>query len=133
LKDLCDAKGVELELIKGLDDVGLRNLYSRARLVALGYVVEPLGLVPLEAMACGTPVVAVKEGGFRETIRDGEVGLLVERDPGDMAAAITRLLTDEDLYQRMRANCRPYVEENWDNRTGAERYYEIMKGIAEDR
>ncbi|MCP4229217.1 MAG: glycosyltransferase family 4 protein, partial [bacterium] len=125
----CEDNGISLKLTKGLDDEGLRDVYARARVVALGYVVEPLGLVPLEAMACGTPVVAVKEGGFRETIRDGEVGLLTERDPDDMAEAIGRLFDDDALYQRMVANCRPYIEENWDYRTSAERYYAIMREI----
>ncbi len=131
LSGFCEDNGIDLKVIQGLDDAGLREVYARAYVVALGYVVEPLGLVPLEAMACGTPVVAVKEGGFRETIRDGEVGLLVDRDPADMAEALQRLFEDVDLYNRMAGNCRPNIEENWDNRSGAEKYYEIMRGIVE--
>ncbi len=130
ITDFCEDNGVDLKLIRDLDDDGLRDTYARAAVVALGYVVEPLGLVPLEAMACGTPVVAVNEGGFRETIRNGEVGLLVNREPDEMAEALQRLISDTELYDRMARACRAYIEENWDNRSGAEKYYEIMNEIA---
>jgi glycosyltransferase involved in cell wall biosynthesis len=56
---------------------------------------EPLGLTPLEAMALRKPVVAVGEGGVRETVVPGETGLLVPpRDPHAMAAAIRTILAD---------------------------------------
>ena len=52
-----------------------------ARATVYAPIMEPFGFVPLESMACGTPVVGVCEGGVRETIRHEETGLLVDRDP----------------------------------------------------
>jgi glycogen(starch) synthase len=64
---------------------------------------EPWGLVPLEAMAVGRPVVATGTGGSREYLRDGENCVLFERgDPAALAAATTRLAQDAGLRKTLR-------------------------------
>lgn len=65
---------------------------------------EPWGLVPLEAMAVGRPVVATGTGGSGEYMRDGENCLIYRPpdDPGALAAAISRLADDEGLRSRLR-------------------------------
>jgi D-inositol-3-phosphate glycosyltransferase len=64
---------------------------------------EPLGLAAVEALACGTPVVASSVGGLREVVRDGENGLLIPpEDPGALAAALGRL-ADNGLRARLGA------------------------------
>jgi glycosyltransferase involved in cell wall biosynthesis len=63
---------------------------------------EAFGLVALEAMACGIPVIAAAVGGLKEIVQDGESGLLVP--PGDAAAlaqALTALLANEPLRRRL--------------------------------
>ena len=71
---------------------------------------EGFGLTPLEAMACGVPVVATRVGAFEELVADGETGLLVP--PDDLPAlsrAIDRALADPELRARWAAAARPRV------------------------
>src|ERR1044072_1506151 len=74
---------------------------------------EPCGLAPLEANSCGTPVVAVAEGGVRETIKDGLNGFLVDSEPEAIARAIYRLLSDTALARAMGARACEYVKREW--------------------
>jgi D-inositol-3-phosphate glycosyltransferase len=63
---------------------------------------EPFGIVPLEAMACGVPVVASAVGGLKESVVDGGTGLLVPpADPVALACALRSLLEDPDRRRRM--------------------------------
>jgi glycosyltransferase involved in cell wall biosynthesis len=65
---------------------------------------EPWGLVPLEAMGCGCPVIATGRGGSREYLRDGENCLLAApEDPAALAAAVRRLAEEPELRHRLRA------------------------------
>ncbi len=86
------------------DRVVLRGQVSRAEMPAVlrsaDAVVcapwyEPFGIVPLEAMACGVPVIAAAVGGLVDTVVDGKTGLHVPpRDPGAVAAAIAEMVSD---------------------------------------
>jgi glycosyltransferase involved in cell wall biosynthesis len=69
----------------------LRKLYQRCRAVVLPGV-EDFGIVPLEAQACGSPVVALGKGGARDTVRDGETGVLFgESTPSSLSSAIDKV------------------------------------------
>jgi glycosyltransferase involved in cell wall biosynthesis len=68
---------------------------------------EPFGLVALEALACGIPVVASAVGGLKEIVIDGECGLLVPpNNPEKLAGALLNLLRDEPLRKRLREGAR---------------------------
>lgn len=88
LVSLAHARGVDLRLRGGIDDTELVALYQGSAATICAGAVEPFGLTTIESLACGTPVVAVNEGGYREVVKPGENGFLVERRPDRMAAAI---------------------------------------------
>ncbi len=101
LVELARNKGVTLEIRVGIDEAQLVECYNRACLFVYAPALEPFGLVPLEAAACGLPSVGVAEGGVKETITDGETGLLTRRDTDEFAAAVTKLLDSPDLRDRL--------------------------------
>jgi glycosyltransferase involved in cell wall biosynthesis len=89
----------------------LRYYYSAADVAVTTPWYEPFGLTPLEAMACGRPVIGSAVGGITFTIKDGETGLLVPpRDPEALAARLQRLLGQPDLRRRMGLAARKRVE-----------------------
>ena len=71
------------------------QLLTHATVFAIPSIYEPLGIVNLEAMACGTAVVASRTGGIPEVVADGETGLLVPPgEPGPLAEALNELIRD---------------------------------------
>jgi starch synthase len=78
------------------------QLLTHATVFACPSVYEPLGIVNLEAMACGTAVVGSRTGGIPEVVADGETGLLVPPDdPAELARALNMLLADPDRADAM--------------------------------
>lgn len=93
---------------------------------------EPFGIVPLEAMACGIPVVAAAVGGLRDTVVDHGTGLHVPaKDPAALADALARLLGDPQLRQELgRAGQeRVRVRYSWD-RVAAETERAYLQALA---
>lgn len=89
----------------------LRDYYSAGDVVVTTPWYEPFGLTPLEAMACGRPVIGSAVGGLTYTIKDGETGLLIPpRDPAALAAALKRLLSQPEVSTQMGLAARKRVE-----------------------
>ena len=113
LEELAGEEEVDVRFVSTTDNRELASLYSAAKVTALASVKESFGLAALESMACGTPVVAVKEGGFLETISDGETGFLVERDVRSFSESILLLMEDAHMHDSMAHRGREHVLESW--------------------
>ncbi len=113
LQEMARVREVELQIETNVDAKTLVDLYNEAALVVYAPVREPLGLVPLEAMACETPVVGVAEGGVRETVKDFATGILTSRSAKHFGAAVQKLLQDGELRERLGRAGRRDVLENW--------------------
>jgi len=92
------------------DDNILAGEYSSAIATVCVSFNEPFGLAPLESMACETPVLAVNEGGYRETINDGITGYLLPREPRVFAKKIIYLLDNPDILKKMGKMGREHVK-----------------------
>ena len=104
MKKIIDEKSMqERARIYGyVPDKLLVPFYQQAEMFALPSIFEPFGMTALEAMACGTPVVASKFGGIRNVISSGENGLLVDpSNPREFADAMTTILKDRQLAESM--------------------------------
>ena len=91
-----------IEFTGAVPNEDLPSWYRRTRVVVVPSFTEAAGMVPVEAMASGTPVIASRVGGLVDTVTDGENGWLVP--PGDAAAlasALDRVLADDDLLARV--------------------------------
>ena len=92
----------------------LRQLYAIAEVAAFPSLYEPFGIVALEAMAAGVPVVTSDVGGFREAVRHEETGIHTwANNPGSLAWGINRVLSDAALAERLRRNGRAEVAQRY--------------------
>jgi glycosyltransferase involved in cell wall biosynthesis len=101
-----EAKGL-LRVIGAVPRSRMPEFWNSVDVAVVPSLYEPFGLVALEALACGVPVVAAQAGGLAEIVVDGESGRLVP--PGDSAAlarALLALLTDEPLRLRLSEGAR---------------------------
>jgi glycosyltransferase involved in cell wall biosynthesis len=99
--------------------------YVESEMVIYPCINEPFGIVPLEAMAVGRPVIAANIGGPAETIVDGETGVLVNPyDKREIANAIKRLLDNKDS-SKIGLNCRKRVE----NRYTFDRFFSNVENV----
>ncbi len=132
LLQLAEKHQVQLEINSVIDDKHLRQLYANARLLAYAPILEPFGLVPLEAMAAGTPIVAVAEAGVRETV-DAQVGILTDRNTANFAAAVQALLADPERAEQLGAvgRERALTQWSWANATDALEHHlqQAMLGV----
>ena len=89
------------------------TLYNSAVSLVFVPIMEPFGLVALEAMACGTAVIGVREAGIRESVIDGVTGVLVERDTEEIAHAIDYLVQNEDIRTKLGQHAVESVRAEW--------------------
>lgn len=114
MEALAQACGVRFSAHINVSEAELVDWLNRATVLVYTPRLEPFGLAPLEANACETPVVALAEGGVRETIVSGVNGLLVtDDDPARLGSAIRRLFDEPGLARTLGQVGRSIVLERW--------------------
>jgi len=98
------------------NDKKLAKEYSSSFLTLCLDYEEPFGLKVLESLACGTPVIAVNDGGYKETLINNKTGYLIKRNPKELSEKIIHLLKDKNKYNCFSRNGIKYVKDvwNWD-------------------
>ncbi|MBM3659410.1 MAG: glycosyltransferase family 4 protein [Actinobacteria bacterium] len=91
LRAAAESSGVDLTIVTAVSDAALVAEYQSALATVCAAEGEPFGLITLESIACGTPVVAVRDGGFPEVVADGVNGVLVEPNAPSIARGIQLL------------------------------------------
>jgi glycosyltransferase involved in cell wall biosynthesis len=117
--------GDHVSFIGEVGGVAKRGLFAGARALLMPIRwEEPFGMVMVEALACGTPVIAFPEGAARELVIDGKTGFLVD-DEVAMAAAVGRLDTIAPH------TCRAWVAEHCDVDAAAVAYEQVYESVVE--
>jgi glycosyltransferase involved in cell wall biosynthesis len=115
--------GPDVTFLGAVPDERLRDEYQRARALIMPGE-EDFGIVPVEAQACGRPVVALARGGARETVTDGETGVLfADADAESLAGALRRMETLSFDSARIRANA---------ERFSRDRHAAAMQAVIDD-
>ncbi len=136
VRSLVDQLGLadQVRFLGPLAQTDLAVHYAAAVTTVVPSFYETFGLVALEAMACGCPVVASRTGGLSHTVSHDRTGLLVPPgDVGALAGALGRLLRDPELVTRLRAPLRNGLppSANWSSIADrAVSYYEEVAGEA---
>jgi len=130
MRNLAESRDVTFEARLNVSDTELVETLNRATAMVYAPRLEPFGLAPLEASACGLPVVAVAEGGVRESVIDGLNGLLVQHQPEAIAHAIQRLVQDKNLAAQLSENGSKIVEEKWSVNSAVERLERQLTEVA---
>ena len=136
LQTRIDLEGVNdlVQLVGFAPDAELRDLLHRSGCVVIPSLYEPFGIVALEALAAGAPVVAADTGGLREILADTGAALLFE--PGNdaqLAAAIERVLTNRDVAHELTEKARRLVTETYSWSAVASRTVDAYQRVLSDR
>jgi starch synthase len=130
--------------VKWVDKEPKIELYTHAAVFCCPSIYEPFGIINLEAMACGTPVVGSAVGGIKEIILHGETGYLVELEQHqeapyeavnpdkfarDLAAGINAIVADEALCRDMGAASRKRAEDTFSWKAIAQETLDLYKSL----
>lgn len=122
--------GVAVEFVGNRPHDELPELFNSCDLFVLPSHYEGHPKALLEAMACGLPVVGTDVSGIRDVIRDGETGVLCGTDAAGIRAAISRVLADAGLRERIGRNAREFVVQNCDLGRVVTMELALLEGLA---
>tara|TARA_R110002126_G_scaffold6119_8_gene32226 strand:+ start:1754 stop:2920 length:1167 start_codon:yes stop_codon:yes gene_type:complete len=127
---IAQERGIQDRVIFLGERDALPALLAPATVFCLASTEESFGLSSLEAMSCGTPVVATRVGGVCEVVEDGKSGLLVDvNDRQGYAQALRTLLTDPDRAQQLGKNARARAEAEFAREKVVPRYEALYRRL----
>lgn len=129
LQERASAAGVRFTPRLAISEEDLVDTVKTARCMVYAPRLEPFGYAPIEAGACGVPVVGIAEGGVRESIEDGVTGLLVDGGPHELGAALGRILSDPDLARRLGEGGRERALGRWSLESSIDRLETNLLGL----
>lgn len=113
LEDIAKRKNINVKFLGRVQNEELPEYLNQASIFVFPSLYEGHPKTPIEAMSCGTPVVATRVSGNVEIIKDGVTGLLCDTDKDSIRHSILKLLGNEKLRRKMSKCARQYVEENY--------------------
>ena len=126
LKEIAIENNVDISFMINISDDDLKKVIMQSYIFAYTPYLEPLGLAPLEAMSLGLPIVAIKEGGIRETVIDGYNGFILERNKKEFSNKITELIEDKKKYMEMGDNSITHINRYWNWDMAYKRFMESI-------
>lgn len=133
LKEIAESEGVSnmVEFVGRRNRQQLKYYYQAADFFISTPWYEPFGITPLEAMACGTPVVGSDVGGIKYTVLHGKTGFLVPpHNPRALADALLEGMSCPKKYQDLRQNALKRVNENFTWKNVAKRTHRLYARVA---
>jgi glycosyltransferase involved in cell wall biosynthesis len=121
IESMCDDKDIVMYK-DASQDFKIRKMQEAKCLIFPSKMGEPLGLVAQEAMACGTPVIAARDGAIPETVIDGQTGFICDTED-QMVDAIKNI---DKIYP---SKCRKHVEDNFSRIKMAKNYENLYRYI----
>ncbi|MBI2654824.1 glycosyltransferase family 4 protein [Candidatus Woesearchaeota archaeon] len=122
-----------IEFLGPINQRGLADYYNTADVFVLPSVTsrigtESQGLVLLEAMSCGTPVIGTNTGGIPSIVKNNQTGILVnERNENELSNAITKIMSDRKLLQKLSTNGIKFVKNNYSWDIVAKKFDDLYK------
>lgn len=130
VRGLAESLEVDFRPLVGITDAQLVEVLNRATAMVYCSRLEPFGYAPIEANACGCPVVAVAEGGIRETVVDGINGLVVDGSAESIGEGLAKLLSDPKLAREIGSRAATEVRIRWAMEPAIERLEAHLRQIA---
>lgn len=115
IKNLKLSKSVKIK--NNVSDEELVDNYQKSKIFALCSIKEPFGMVPVESMACGTPVIVSLRGGTKETVIKNKTGLVINMDQKNLTKSIKRLVNNPKFTSTLSKNASSHATKlySWEN------------------
>lgn len=114
LEELQETAGGTVEFIGHVSDEELIKLYSEAKAFLALAENEDFGITPVEAMACGTPVLAYRGGGFKETVIEGKTGMFIdELTPEAVCEGMSKIQDSRCKIQELQSHAKQFSKDRF--------------------